>query len=92
MLEKTHLTREVLFCFNVCFFFMLAFSEGIDSHVSLTCFFSICAIAFSIIYSYLRPKIMFSKIVISLLYYSISVFKILFQIFLLINSLSVLLI
>ena len=44
MLKKTRLTREVLFWFNFCFFIM-EFSKGIDSHLSLPCFFSICAIA-----------------------------------------------
>ena len=44
MLKKTCFAREVLFLFNFCFF-MLEFSEGIDTHVSLPCFFSICAIA-----------------------------------------------
>ena len=65
---------------------MLGFSEGIYTHISLPCFFSIWAIAPLIINFYLRLKNMFSKIAISLLYYSISVFKILMQIFLLINS------
>ena len=89
MLEKTCFAREVLFLFNFCFF-MLGFSEGIDTHVSLPCFFSICAIAPLIIYFDLRLKNMFSKMAISLLYYSISVFKTLLQIFLLIYSLLVL--
>ena len=84
MLKKTGLTREVLF------WFLFGFSEGIDSHVSLTCFFSICAIAPLIVYFNLRLKNMFSKITSSLLYCSISVFKILLQMFLLFNSLSVL--
>ena len=68
---------------------MLGFSEGIYTHVNLPCFFSICAIAPLIIYFHLRLKNMFSKITISLLHY-ISVFKILLQLFLLINSLLVL--
>ena len=88
-LKKTRLTREVLFWFNFCLF-MLVFSERIDSHVSLPCFFSIWAIEPLIIYFDLRLKNVFSKITISLFYYSIFVFKILRQIFLLINSLSVL--
>ena len=88
-LKKTRFTREVLFWFNFCLF-MLVFSERIDSHVSLPCFFSIWAIAPLIIYFDLRLKNVFSKITISLFYYSIFVFKILRQIFLLINSLSVL--
>ena len=69
---------------------MLGLSEGIDAHVRLPCFFEICAIAPLIIYFHLKLKNMFSKITISLLYYSISVFKILLQIFLLIYSLLVL--
>ena len=69
---------------------MLEFSEGIDTHVSLLCFFSICPIAPLIIDFDLRLKNMCIKIAISPLYYSISVFKVLFQIFLLINSLLVL--
>ena len=44
MLKKTRLTIEVLFWLKFCFF-MLGFSNGIDSQVSLPCFFSICAIA-----------------------------------------------
>ena len=87
--KKTSLAREILFCFNFCFF-MLGFSKRIDSYVSLLCFFSISAIPPVVIYFDLRLKNMFSKITISLLYYSISVIKILLQIFLLINSLSLL--
>ena len=74
MMEKAYPVREVLFLFNFCFF-MLEFSEGIDTHVSLPCFCSICAIAPLIIYFDLRLKNMFSKITISLLYYNISDFK-----------------
>ena len=64
---------------------MLGFSKGIDAYVSLPCFFSICAIVPLIISLDLRLK---NKIL--LLYYSIPVFKILLQIFLLISSLLVL--
>ena len=53
-------------------------------------FFSICAIAHLLIYSDLRFRNMFRKIVIYLLYHSISVFKIFLQIFLWLIFLSVL--
>ena len=86
MLKKTCSAREVLFMFNF-WFFMLEFSEGIATHVSLPYFSLICATAPIIIYFDLRLKNMFSKITISLLYDSISVFKILLEMFLLINSL-----
>ena len=89
MQKKTCFVREVLFLFN-SYFFKLGFSEGINTHVSLPFFFSTCTIAPLIIYFDLRLQNMFSKITISLLYYSISIFKILLQIFLLINSLLVL--
>ena len=69
---------------------MLEFSERIDSHESLPCFLSTCVIVTLIIYFDLRLKNIFSKFTISLLYYSISVIKILLQKFLLVNSLSVL--
>ena len=77
------------FCFCLIFVF-LCWGFPKESHVSLPCFFSICAIAPLIIYFDLKLKNMLSKIPISLLYYSISVFKILLQIFLLIYSLLVL--
>ena len=66
--------------------FLVFIVVGIDTNVSIPCFFSICAIAPLITYFDLRLKNMFSKITVSLLYYSISVFTILLQIFLLINS------
>ena len=53
MMKKTRLSKGVLLWFNFCFF-MLGFSEGIDTHVSLPCFFLICAIAALIIYFDLR--------------------------------------
>ena len=69
---------------------MLGFSEGIDTHVSLPSFFSICGTLPLIIYFHLILQNMFSKITIFLLYYSVSVFKISYQIFILINILLVL--
>ena len=38
MQKKTHLTSEVLFWLNICFF-MLGFPRELDSHAILTCFF-----------------------------------------------------
>ena len=96
MPKKTRFIRQVLnnlnkFSFSLIFwFFMLGFLEGIHKNVSLLYFFSICAVVPLLIYFVLRLKNMSSKIPISLLCYSISVFKILLQIFLLINSLSIL--
>ena len=75
------------YAFN--FFFMLWFSDGVDSYISLPCFFSICAFTRLIIYFNLRFKNMFCKITSSVLYQSISVIKILLQIFLLLNFVSV---
>ena len=48
--KETFMTGEVLFWFNICFFFIFVFSEGIDWYVSLPCFFSNCAIASLIVY------------------------------------------
>ena len=73
--------------FNFCFY-ILVFSEGLDSHVSLLSFLSIYAIAPLIIYFDLKFKIMFSKTTISFSYNCISVFIILLQIFFLFNFLS----
>ena len=74
--ENTHLS--LLVCFNFSFF-MLGSSEGFDSHVSLPCFLSICAIAPLIICFDLKSKNMFIKITTSLSYNSISVFIVLLQ-------------
>ena len=96
MPKKTRFIRQVLnnlnkFSFSLIFwFFMLGFLEGIHKNVSLLYFFSICAVVPLLIHFVLRLKNMSSKIPISLLCYSISVFKILLQTFLLINSLSIL--
>ena len=65
----------------VLFFFMLRFFERIYLHVGLPCLFSISDIAPLLISFHLRLKNMFSKITIFLLYYSITAFKILLQIF-----------
>ena len=79
---------NLLFFFNFCFYIM-GFSESLDSHVSLRSFLSICAIAPLIICFDLKFKTMFSKITTSLSYNCISVFIILLQIFFLFNFLSV---
>ena len=50
MLEKKLVSPE--FCF--CLIFMLGFSEGIDTHVSLPCIFSICATGPLMIYFAVR--------------------------------------
>ena len=79
---------NLLVFFNFCFYIM-GFSESLDSHVSLRSFLSICAIAPLIICFDLKFKTMFSKITTSLSYNCISVFIILLQIFFLFNFLSV---
>ena len=79
---------NLLVFFNFCFY-ILGFSESLDSHVSLRSFLSICAIAPLIICFDLKFKTMFSKITTSLSYNCISVFIILLQIFFLFNFLSV---
>ena len=79
---------NLLVFFNFCFY-ILGFSESLDSHVSLPSFLSICAIAPLIICFDLKFKTMFSKITTSLSYNCISVFIILLQIFFLFNFLSV---
>ena len=79
---------NLLVFFNFCFY-ILGFSERLDSHVSLRSFISICAIAPLIICFDLKFKTMFSKTTISLSYNCISVFIILLQIFFLFNFLSV---
>ena len=61
--------------------FVFRSAEGFDSQVSLSCFISICAIAPLIICFDLKSENMFNKITTSLLYYSITVFIILLQIF-----------
>ena len=71
---------NLLVFFNFCFY-ILGFSESLDSHVSLRSFLSICAIAPLIICFDLKFKTMFSKITTSLSYNCISVFIILLQIF-----------
>ena len=80
---------NLLFFFNFCFYIM-GFSESLDSHVSLRSFLSICAIAPLIICFDLKFKTAFSKITTSLSYNCISVFIILLQTFFLFNFLSVL--
>ena len=87
VVENTYLILLLWFNFG---FLMLGSSNGSDTHVILPCFFSICAIGHLIICFDLRFRIMFRKITISLLYHTISVFKILLQIFLLFNFLLVL--
>ena len=86
---KTLFAREVLFLLNFGIF-KLGFSKGTDSHVSLSCSFSMCAIPNLITYFELRVENLFSKNKIYLMLYSISVFKILLLIFLLIYFLLVL--
>ena len=56
-------------------FFKMGFSKGIDSHVSLDCFFSICAIAPLIISSDLKFRQIFRKFLISALHWSIPFLK-----------------
>ena len=80
---------NLLVFFNFCFY-ILGFSESLDSHVSLRSFLSICAIAPLIICFDLKFKTAFSKITTSLSYNCISVFIILLQTFFLFNFLSVL--
>ena len=87
--KQTHLTGEVLFWLNFCFF-MLGFSGELDSHVSLTCFFLICVIATLTKCFDLRFRNKFSKITIFLMCYIISVFKIFLQIYLMFTFLAVL--
>ena len=79
---------NLLVFFNFCFY-ILGFSESLDSHVSLPSFLSICAIAPLIICFDLKFKTAFSKITTSLSYNCISVFIILLQTFFLFNFLSV---
>ena len=80
---------NLLVFFNFCFY-ILGFSESLDSYVSLPSFLSICAIAPLIICFDLKFKTAFSKITTSLSYNCISVFIILLQTFFLFNFLSVL--
>ena len=79
----------LLLWFNFCFSVLEICSRNWFI-CEFTLFFSICAIAPLLIYSDLRFRSMFRKIVIYLLYHSISVFKIFLQIFLWLIFLSVL--
>ena len=64
----------LLFWLNVCFF-RRSVSEGFVSHVSLPFFFLTSRNAPLIICFVLRPKIIFAKFTLSLMYYSHFVFK-----------------
>ena len=70
----------LLFWINA--FFMLGFSEGIISHVSLPYFFLISGNVPLIVSFILRSKIIFTNLTISLMYYSNLVFRIVAKILL----------
>ena len=78
---------NLLICFKF-YFYVVGSSERFDSHVSLTSFISICAIAPLIICFDLKLKTRFGKITTSISYNCISVFIILLQIIFLFIFLS----
>ena len=81
VLEKS-LTYGCSFVLVKCLFFMLVFSEGIVSHVSLLYFFLISGNAPLIACFVLRSKIIFTNFTFSLMYYSNFDFKIVAKILL----------
>ena len=80
---------KYFFCFVLFVIFCSHFSEGIDSHVSLFCFFSISGIASLITCYDLQFKNIFQKFISSFMYFSYSAFQILLQILVLFNFLTV---
>ena len=65
------------------------FSKGLDSHVSLFCFFSISGMAPLITCFDVQLKNILKKFITLFMYFNCSVFQILLQIFILFNFLSV---